>query len=75
MLIVADTFTKWVEAFPIPDILAVKVVWALVREVVCCFSTPRSFHSDQGCTFDTQVVKDFAHLLGWTKPGPPLITP
>lgn len=24
---------------------------------------PRSFHSDQGCTFESQVVKELANLL------------
>lgn len=34
VLVMADNFTKWVEAFPIPDMLAVTAAEVLVREVV-----------------------------------------
>lgn len=52
VLVVADSFTKWVEAFSVPDMLEVMVAEVLVREVVCHFGT-----------FESQVVKELAHLL------------
>lgn len=39
----------------------------LVREVVCRFGTPQSFHLDQGCPFESQLVKELANLLGVDK--------
>lgn len=61
--VMANTITKWVEVFPVPDMLAVTIVW----EVMCQFNTPCSFHSDPGCTFKSQVMEEVSKLQGVTK--------
>ena len=48
ILIAADYFTKWPEAYPLPNQEATTVAEVLVCEFVCCFGTPLLLHSDQG---------------------------
>ena len=48
VLMVSDYFTKWMEAFAIPNQEAVTVAEKLVEEVFCRFSIPEQLHSDQG---------------------------
>jgi len=52
ILIVADYFTKWVEAFPMANQEACTVAEILVREVVCRSGVPLLIHSDQGRNFE-----------------------
>lgn len=48
VLLVANNFTKWVEAFPVPEMSTTTVVSVLVKEVFYQFGTPRTLHSDLG---------------------------
>ena len=48
ILVVSEYFSKWVEAFAIPDQEASTVANLLVREVICRFGVPLFIHSDQG---------------------------
>ena len=47
VLVVGDYFSKWVEAFAIPDQEAATVASKLIDEVYCRFSPPEQLHSDQ----------------------------
>ena len=53
LLIVADYFTKWTEAFPIRDQEATTVAEIMVKEVVSRYGVPLVLHSDQGCNFES----------------------
>ena len=44
VLVVADYFTRWVEAFPIQNQEATTVAKKLVEEVLCRFSPPEQLH-------------------------------
>ena len=48
VLVVSNYFTKWMEAFPMPNQEASTVATKLVDEVFCRFSMPEQLHSDQG---------------------------
>ncbi len=48
LLIVQDYFTKWVEAYALPNQEAVTVAEVLFREFVSRFGVPMILHSDQG---------------------------
>ena len=48
LLIVADCFTKWPEACPLPNQEATTVAKVLVNEMICQFRVPLEIHSDQG---------------------------
>ena len=47
-LVVADYFTRWVEAYPIPNQEATTVARKLTDELFFRFSPPEQLHSDQG---------------------------
>lgn len=49
---------KWMEAIPVPDMLAVTIAEVIVQEVGCRFGTPQSLDLDQGCMFKSQVVRE-----------------
>lgn len=47
VLVVADLFTKWTQAVPIPDQEAKTVARSLVNEFICKFGTPLQLYTDQ----------------------------
>ena len=67
VLVVADYFTQWVEAFAIPNQEATTVAMKLVNEVFCCFSPPEQLHSDQGSQFKSLLLAEVCRLLGIQK--------
>ena len=67
LLIAADYFTKWVEAYPLPCQEAVVVAEALVNNFVCRFRVPLIIHLDQGRNFESQVFTEMCRLLGVKK--------
>ena len=64
LLISADYFTKWVEAYPLPNQEAKTVAEALVNNFVCRFGVPLIIHSDQGRNFESRVFSEMCQLLG-----------
>ena len=67
ILVVGDYFTKWVEAYPIPNQEATTVAEKLTNEFVTRFGIPRQLHSDQGTNFESHVMSDVCRLLGIKK--------
>ncbi len=65
--IVADYFTKWVEAYPLPNQEATTIAEALVRECICRFGVPLFLHSDQGRNFEATVFAETCRLMGIKK--------
>eukprot|EP00731_Ephydatia_muelleri_P027663 Em0019g536a len=63
VLVVADYYTKWVEVYGIPNQEATTVAVKLVDEMFCRFSPPEQLHSDQGCQFESQLIKEICNLL------------
>ena len=47
LLVITDHFSKWVEAYPIPNQEAITVAQKLVDEFLCRLSTPEQLHADQ----------------------------
>ena len=63
-LVASDYFTMWVEAYTIPNQEAVMVADKLIKEFFCRFSIPlQQLHSDQGCQFEADVMREVCHLL------------
>ena len=67
ILVVADYFTKWTEAFPLQDQTAKTTAETLVNEVIMRFGMPIVFHSDQGRNFESALVREVCKLLGIRK--------
>ena len=63
VLVVSDYFTRWTEAYALPNQEAGTVAKKLVDEFLFRFSLPEQLHSDQGRQFESRVIKELAHLL------------
>lgn len=63
VLVAADCFTRWVEAYAIPNQEAVTVATKLVDEMFCRFSVPEQLHSDQGRQFESAVMQEVSRIL------------
>ena len=67
ILVVSDYFTKWVEAYPLPNQTAPVVADIIAREWVPRYGVPGSIHSDQGTNFTSAVFTGMCTLLGIDK--------
>ena len=66
ILIAQDYFTKWVEAFALPNQQATTVAEVLVDQFFCRFGVPMELHSDQGRNFES--FRKFASYSKLPKP-------
>ncbi|KRX21064.1 Gag-Pol polyprotein [Trichinella nelsoni] len=64
ILVVCDYFSKWPEAFPLPDAEAITVATALVKGILCRYGAPETSHSDQGRNFEAEVIREVCRLFG-----------
>ena len=67
ILIAMDYFTKWPEAYALPNQEAETVAKVLVDQFVSRFGAPAQLHSDQGRNFESQVFTEMCKLLGIEK--------
>ena len=67
ILIIADYFSKWKEAFPIKNKCADTVADVLVDKIILRFGMPLVIHSDQGREFENGLMKSLCTLLGCVK--------
>ena len=65
IMVVCDYFTKWVEAYSIPD--QDTVAERFVNDSVCRYGVPRQLHTDQGSNFQSNLFKEMCDLLGIDK--------
>ncbi|KAJ8409979.1 hypothetical protein AAFF_G00210200 [Aldrovandia affinis] len=72
VLVAMDYFTKWPEAYAMPDQIANTMVGRLVEEMFCRFGAPAELHSNQGRNFESRV---FGEVWFYTKTGWPRINP
>ena len=64
ILIIGHYFSKWTEAYAIPNQEATTVARVLVEEFVARFGIPRQIHSDQGRNFESKVFQEMCNSLG-----------
>ena len=63
ILLVGDQFTKWMEAYAIPDQKAETVAHKIVYEYISRFGPPLDIHSDQGRTYESHLMQEVCKLL------------
>ena len=63
ILVLCDCFTKWTEAYAIPDQESLTIAKIIVDEFICRFGTPLQIHSDQGRSFEAKLFQDLCNLL------------
>ena len=67
ILVVGDYFTKWTEAYAIPNQEAVTVANVLIKEFICRYGVPLQIHSDQGRNFESMLFKEICRILNIEK--------
>ncbi|CAI5669096.1 unnamed protein product [Oreochromis niloticus] len=67
VLVAMDYFTKWPEAYAIPDQEAETVADVLVEGMFSRFGTAETLHSDQGRNFESKVFAAMCKRLGIKK--------
>ena len=67
VLVISDYFTKWTEAYALPNHTAATVAQAFVTEFVCRWGMPISIHTDQGREFESKLFKGICDLMGGHK--------
>ena len=67
ILVVSDYFTKWTEAFALPDMEAETIARTIMEHVVVRFGVPAVIHSDQGRQYESKLFTEMCKLLGITK--------
>ena len=64
ILTAMDYFTKWPEAYSLPNQEAETIVDALVEGMFSRFGAPEVIHTDQGRNFESRVFKAMCEKLG-----------
>jgi transposase InsO family protein len=67
VLVIADHFTRWRDAIPIPDGTAQTVAQALEERVFCYFGVPEQLHADQGAQFESKLMQELCATWGINK--------
>ena len=63
VLVVGDYFTKWIEAYPLPNQEANTIARVLVEQFICRYGVPKELHSDQGRNFESNLMMEVCKLL------------
>ncbi|KAK2899936.1 hypothetical protein Q8A73_013065 [Channa argus] len=67
ILVAMDYFTKWPEAYAVPDQTATTAAQRLVEDMFSRFGVPEELHSDQGRNFESQLFAEVCQRLGVRK--------
>jgi transposase InsO family protein len=67
IMVITDQFTKWVEAFAVPDQSSETTARTLVEEFISRFGAPLEIHTDQGRNFQSEMFRNLCKLLGVTQ--------
>uniref|UniRef100_A0A3Q2QXS5 Integrase catalytic domain-containing protein n=1 Tax=Fundulus heteroclitus TaxID=8078 RepID=A0A3Q2QXS5_FUNHE len=67
ILVIMDQFTRWVEAFPVPDQGAETTARMLVNNFLARFGAPLELHTDQGRNFESVLFKSICQLFQISK--------
>ena len=62
-MVVTDYFTKWVEAYALPNQEAKTYATKLIEEFICQFGVPRYLYSDLGNNFESLLSKKMCEIL------------
>ena len=67
IVVIADYFTRWTEAYPVPNQEAVTVASVVAEQFIARFGVPQVIHTDQGANFESALFKELCKLLGIEK--------
>ena len=61
--VICDYFTKWPEAFAIPNQTTIQIAKILVEEVICRHGAPKQLLSDRGKAFLSELSQEIYQIL------------
>lgn len=67
IIVLCDYFSKWTEAWAVPDHTALTVGDKVVTEFFCRFGFPKQIHSDQGREFESELFSVLCEKVGIDK--------
>ena len=62
MLVAMDYFTKWIEAVPLKNMTHKEVIEFITEHIIHRFGIPQTLTTDQGTSFVSKEVREFAEL-------------
>ena len=63
VIVLVDSFSKWMEAYPIPNIEAKTVAERVVMEFIARFGVPHYIKTDRGRQFECELFREMCRLL------------
>lgn len=63
ILTIIDRFSRWPEAYPIPDMTAETVAKTIFYEYIPRFGTPEKLTSDQGSQFESKIMEQLCQFM------------
>ena len=63
IIVVMDYFSKWVEAYALPNQEASTIAEEIIKQWISRFGTPLELHSDQGKNFESNLFQKICQLL------------
>ena len=67
ILVCVDYFTRWPEAYALPNMTAETVAAVFVNNWICRYGVPCQLHSDQGTQFESDLFAEMCRLLNIRK--------
>ena len=67
ILVITDHFTRYAQAIPTKNQSAKTTARALFDNFICHYSFPACLHSDQGCNFESEVIKELCSIASIDK--------
>lgn len=67
LLVLTDYFSRWADAYPLPNQGTEEVAKAFVNQFISRFGVPRQLHTDKGSQFESKLFQDLGKRLGIDK--------
>ena len=67
ILVLTDYFTRWAEAYPLPNQATEEVAKVFMNQFIARFGVPRQLYTDKGTQFESKLFHELAKRLGIDK--------